>query len=603
MMLWKVFLCSLALLLAAVSPVGAAGDWTVLVYLDGDNNLEEDAIDDFLQMAAVGSNARVNVLVQLDRIDSYDTRYGDWTSCKRFRVTRGLTPAPENALEDIGEANMGDPRTLQEFIQWGVRAYPAQHYALILWDHGGGWRLSRCEASMLPSWARRSCCWDVTNGNDYLENREVTQALEQADTVPDLLGYDACLMGMVEVAHELVGLGVDVMVASEETEPAQGWPFDAILSRLVADPAMTPAALGRLVVDEYHDFFDGKTMAAVDVAKVAALTASVDALGQALERNMDGSGPSPVVRIAASAVMAALDEAVLHSRSGLDYPGAYGLSIYFPDQQVDEDYTSGIIRFAEDSDWPVFLKRFVASPESCWIRGARSMAQHFKVTDFIDLYDFAQKASRYACTHYAVSRPDFSFEDISATGKDSMLLSMDCRMIDLPFTFEFYGQKYDWVNICTKGGVAFTTEGLSYLNRPIPSADDKDSNTYIAVLSDDIHVGGDSKLFYQVKGTQPERRFIAQWNEVTYYASDAGTATFQVVLHEKDGRIDLNYKDTDFGEPGHDHGATATVGIQNNSACGLQYSFEQALIPDAFSLSLVPRQGGARSALHLLLGQ
>src|SRR5689334_19472910 len=65
---------------AAARPTATAGqpasraDWTVLVYLDGDNDLEPDAIDDYGEMASVGSSDRVNIVVQLDRISSSE----DW---------------------------------------------------------------------------------------------------------------------------------------------------------------------------------------------------------------------------------------------------------------------------------------------------------------------------------------------------------------------------------------------------------------------------------------------------------------------------------------------------------------------------------------------
>jgi len=106
--------------------------------LAGDNNLEGAGIDDFLEMSSVGSSSAVNIVVQFDRIPGYDDSYGDWTSCKRFCVTPGMTPTPANAISDLGECNMGDPNTLDEFVMWATTDYPADKYALILWNHGSG---------------------------------------------------------------------------------------------------------------------------------------------------------------------------------------------------------------------------------------------------------------------------------------------------------------------------------------------------------------------------------------------------------------------------------------------------------------------------------
>ena len=81
---------------ASADPLPA---WTLMVYLDADNNLESAGIDDFLEMATVGSDANINIVVQFDRINGYDTSYGDWTRCKRFYIEKDMTPIPGNAVE------------------------------------------------------------------------------------------------------------------------------------------------------------------------------------------------------------------------------------------------------------------------------------------------------------------------------------------------------------------------------------------------------------------------------------------------------------------------------------------------------------------------
>ena len=123
-------------------------DWTFMVYLDGDNNIEGDAIADFLEMAEVGSTTDLNIIVQLDLLGGPNTR--------RFRVTQGMAPSEVDALEPIGEANMGDPQTLVDFVQWAATNYPAERYALVLWDHGGGWRAGPLE----PTLQFKDVCWD-----------------------------------------------------------------------------------------------------------------------------------------------------------------------------------------------------------------------------------------------------------------------------------------------------------------------------------------------------------------------------------------------------------------------------------------------------------
>ena len=115
-------------------------DWTFMVYLDADNNLEGAGIDDINEMEMVGSDSNINILVQIDRIPGYDTSNGDWRDCKRYYVTKDYSSSSIGSTEvgDLGEVNMGSSSTLSNFISWAKSNYPADNYALILWDHGSG---------------------------------------------------------------------------------------------------------------------------------------------------------------------------------------------------------------------------------------------------------------------------------------------------------------------------------------------------------------------------------------------------------------------------------------------------------------------------------
>src|SRR5512134_1024640 len=95
----------------AAPPVNAK--WTVMVYISGDNNLEDYVVQDIEQeLAPTGSSTSVQVVALADRGPGYDTSYGDWQTTKLFHVTRGMTAAPGNAVADWGERNFGDKQTL-----------------------------------------------------------------------------------------------------------------------------------------------------------------------------------------------------------------------------------------------------------------------------------------------------------------------------------------------------------------------------------------------------------------------------------------------------------------------------------------------------------
>ena len=339
--------------------------WTFMVYMAADNNLEDAGIDDFLEMAVAGSNADLNILVQFDRIPGYDTRYGDWRSTKRFRVTPGMTPDPQNALMDIGEANMGDPNTVIDFVNWARANYPADHYALVFWNHGGGWLsdLQPRPDGVVPE----DFCWDDTNGGDAITSAELYQSLDSATgggvTPIDQVGFDACLMGMWEVDNQIKPFGSAVSVSSEELEPWDGWPYDTILTDLKANPGWTPAQLGYDIVQRYYESYgNDETQSAKDVAAAyTALNEAVDGFAHALiafepayhnQYNTARSAaqdfgsdfidlydlalkikayvPEPELHAAADTVMDAVDAAIVHERHGPSWPGAHGISFYFP---------------------------------------------------------------------------------------------------------------------------------------------------------------------------------------------------------------------------------------------------------------------------------
>jgi hypothetical protein len=352
--------------------------WTVLVYLDGDNNLEGAGVADVNEMETVGSTANVNVVVQFDRISGYDSTSGNWTDTRRARIIQDAnTGTIASNFVTIGEANMGDPNTLRDFIQWGVANYPADHYLLDLWDHGGG---------------LDGVCWDDSNGSANLSVSEVRQAIVAAGVHIDVIGFDCCLMAMEEMAHQIRDRG-DVMVASEETIPGDGWAYGPFLADLVANPSMTAAQLGNSIVQRYGEKYgNSQTLsnlnlateptlatqlnafatAALDCAEWATITAARNAtpyftdstfrdLGRFLQY-VGTNATDSTLRAAANTAHATYVSAILANHSGTAEAGT-GMTIYLPAQggSIRSDYTSANFLFAADTQWDEFLTAFVTN--------------------------------------------------------------------------------------------------------------------------------------------------------------------------------------------------------------------------------------------------
>ena len=289
-----------------------------MVYMAGDNNLSSAGDADLAEMRRVGSSGRVQVVVEFDNAGDAGTR--------RINIARD---GVGEAVETLGETDSGSPDVLSDFISWAAQNYPADRYALILWNHGGGWaptevdRIARSVASPgygerelaersasplgrvlfrsslerifgLAGPTERAICSDDGSGHslDTLElGKVIARGAETIGQPFDLLGMDACLMSNLEVAYQLRD-HVRYVVASEENEPADGWPYDRVLGRLAAEPGMATADFARHIVSDYVDSYVERgyqgdvTQAALDLSRIADLTTPVDALAGRLQAVM-----------------------------------------------------------------------------------------------------------------------------------------------------------------------------------------------------------------------------------------------------------------------------------------------------------------------------
>ncbi|MCK4352785.1 T9SS type A sorting domain-containing protein [candidate division WOR-3 bacterium] len=248
-------------------------DWTILVYLDGDNNLEECGIMDMNEMEFGVDTSLYNVIVQFDRCPGYDTSNGNWTNTRRYRVTPDSDPLiiHSELIEDMAEQNMGNRNTLVDFVTWGADNYPAEHYALILWDHGDGFYKKDITL--------KSICYDETD-NDVIGivsgefGRALWDIRDSLGKNLDLIAYDACLMGMIEVDYVAKDY-VDVTVHSEHIESGLGYPYTDILNWLNSHPDATPQAFGSAIAEKYidsylpggsqHSYYCSATQSAIDL--------------------------------------------------------------------------------------------------------------------------------------------------------------------------------------------------------------------------------------------------------------------------------------------------------------------------------------------------
>lgn len=231
-----------------VKPTAAMKEWTFLVFLNGNNSLDMFGDLDINEMEKVGSTADINVVVQ------WASMSGKFT--KRLLVNKDSDESKVTSpiLSTSGPVDMGDWKKLVEFIEWGVKKYPAKRYFINVWNHGSGWHLQNGKLTKKPSGPG---LLDISN-DDLTGSVITTEQLGLAMTAAakiighkvDLYGSDACLMAMVEVAGEMSN-SATAFVGSEDLEPGKGWPYDTFLERWVKTPKISGIAVGKILAEEF----------------------------------------------------------------------------------------------------------------------------------------------------------------------------------------------------------------------------------------------------------------------------------------------------------------------------------------------------------------
>jgi hypothetical protein len=362
--------------------------WSFLVYLNGANDLQTFGPLNFNQMEKVGSTTDVNIVVQWKQASCSSCGSPDWTGTRRYFVTKDsdVSAVHSTLVQDMGPSiDMGDWHQLRNFIVWGQQNYPADHYALVIWNHGAGWRGRSAGRA-----ATRGVSFDDATGN-YIQTWELPQALGVTPKM-DTVIFDASLMQMLEVDYEIKD-STGVVTGSEESPPGEGYVYDTFLSDLVANPNMSAAQLGTQIVNRTLEAYGSQgnnTQSAVDTSKLANLTSAVDAFAGALLAHRSDSATAlanarinaehmtssyayykdlwdyaELVRTtttaadlqsAASNVETAISGALIAEKHGALHARSHGLTIYVPDPLTYLS-TYGNLAFARNSRWPQWLQQ------------------------------------------------------------------------------------------------------------------------------------------------------------------------------------------------------------------------------------------------------
>ncbi len=381
----------------AAAPPAPEKEWTMLVFLNGHNNLDSFGAEDINEMERVGSSSDINIVVQWASLQSDTT--------KRVFVTRdnNTNDVSSVTVQDLPRVDMGDYRNLVEFIRWGAANFPAKHYFVDVWNHGSGWRMllngNRGNRVMSGGVSASDISFDDITSN-VITTEQLGKAMDEASAIIgrkiDIYGSDACLMGMAEVGNEMVN-SVKVMVGSQELEPGDGWPYDELLIEWSKKPKASAREVAKMLTEAYLKSYanngttTGLTLSAVDLEKMQDLNRAVSGLTDSIKKT-NASEKKKILEIANRAqafyyndyidlgdfvsllakenllqidsrvtgqIQDSMKEYVISSKNSSDYAKASGTSFWFPtSREVLDSYLDRYkgLKFHAETGWAEALQ-------------------------------------------------------------------------------------------------------------------------------------------------------------------------------------------------------------------------------------------------------
>lgn len=329
--------------------IGGGQDvFTIMIYMCG-TDLESQygmATADLNEMLHATISDKVNIIVETGGTARWQNSVIRNNTNQRYKVTSsGLQLLQDN----LGKRPMTDPRTLEDFITYSATNFPANRYALIFWDHGGGSLGGFGHDQLFPN-------------SGSMTISQIHSALEGAGVKFDFVGFDACLMATLETAY-MLNYHADYMIASEETEPGIGWYYTNWLSKLSANTSMDTVEIGKMIIDDFVTTCrktvprEITTLSIIDLVVLnnevdeafKLFATSVDeqldsdyrivsnARGDSREFNRSRLDQVDLIDLAqnigspeATALVSALQQAIRYNRTSDNISKAHGVSIYFP---------------------------------------------------------------------------------------------------------------------------------------------------------------------------------------------------------------------------------------------------------------------------------
>lgn len=324
-----------------------------MVYMAGDNNLDQFALSDINEMESVNlKNSDVKIIVLLDRGES-----GEWSDTKMYDIgfdsnPNSITSSEVSTNFTNVESNTGDPELLKSFLEYSTSNFKAKYNSLVIWNHGEG---------------IAGCCYDQTDG-DTLTLKELDRALD--GYYLNSICFDACSMGMIEVCYELRTRS-QYIVFSQEDVPSSGWDYSSVLSKF-KNVDLNSSSIILSIIDSYRY----QTISAVETEYIPEAVSSLNLLLDTIKSEdlnffklkrddlMDFNNKNQVDILQLFSLLKPSTEYICFSdkikklvvlqKNQKEYSDLCGISIFYPREFYDYNlpiYSQENLTFCRDTTW------------------------------------------------------------------------------------------------------------------------------------------------------------------------------------------------------------------------------------------------------------
>lgn len=245
-------------------------DWTILVYMAADNSLEATAISDINEMEKSSIDTdEITLLALVDRSPGFDTSNTNWDKTRLLKIKTGKKADDESIWSDeldcetLGvnreketELDTSSYVTLGKSIDFIFNSYPANHYGLIIWGSGEGWR---------------GFCYDGTSGtqmNLYQLEKGLNNGLNGNKL--DFIGFDSCFGAELEVMYQIKDY-CEYSVGVEGLLGVNGWNYEAILNNFGSIDERSGYDFCDAVINQFSIDYETKKNASISCVKLSEM--------------------------------------------------------------------------------------------------------------------------------------------------------------------------------------------------------------------------------------------------------------------------------------------------------------------------------------------